>query len=204
MRLFDSLGPNPQIVRTFAAEKGIALDRVQVDVMKAENRGEAFRARNPMGQLPALELDDGQVIAEVVAICEYLEELHPMPALLGETAAERAETRMWVRRFDLAILEPFMWGFRATAGRAFFAPRMSLLSEPAASEVLALMTEKLRFFDGLLAGRDFICGDRFGLADITLGAFLLFGRSMGMPLPEGLQWMPGWLSRLEARPSFRA
>jgi glutathione S-transferase len=204
MRLFDSLGPNPQIVRTFAAEKGIGLEKVPVDIMQAENRGEAFRARNPMGQLPALELDDGQVISEVVAICEYLEELHPTPALLGATPAARAETRMWVRRFDLAVLEPFMWGFRSTAGRALFAPRMSLLSEPAGAEVLALMVEKLRFFDGLLAGREYVCGDRLSLADITLGTFLLFGRSMGTPLPEGLQWMPGWLSRLEARPSFRA
>jgi glutathione S-transferase len=204
MKLYDSMGPNPQIVRTFAAEKGIALARVPVDVMKAENRGEAFRAKNPMGQLPALELDDGQIISEVTAICEYLEELHKAPALVGTTAAERAETRMWVRRFDLAILEPYMWGFRATAGRPFFAPRMSLLSEPAAGEVIALMTEKLHFFDRLLAGRQFVCGDRFTLADITLGAFLLFGRSMGTPLPDGLGWMPEWLARLEERGTFAA
>jgi glutathione S-transferase len=198
------MGPNPQIVRTFAAEKGMVLEKVPVDVMKAENRGEVFLARNPMGQLPALELEDGQIVTEVVAICEYLEERQPAPALIGGTAEERAETRMWVRRFDLAILEPYMWGFRATAGRPFFAPRMSLLSEPAAGEVIVLMTEKLHFFDRLLAGRAFVCGDRFSLADITLGAFLLFGRSMGSPLPESLAWMPDWLGRLEARGTFAA
>lgn len=204
MRLYDSTGPNPQIVRTFAAEKGIALERVAVDIMGGENRGDAFRARNPMGQLPALELESGAVITEVVAICELLEELHPQPALIGQNAHERAMTRMWVRRFDLGVLEPFMFGFRATAGRKFFAPRMTLLSEAAGAEMLAQMAEKLALFDGLLAGRSFVCGERFSLADITLGCFLLFGRGMGAPLPDGLTWMPGWLDRLEARGTFSA
>lgn len=204
MRLYDSEGPNPQIVRTFAAEKGIALDRVPVDIMGGENRGPAFLARNPMGQLPALELDDGTILTEVVAICEYLEDLHPEPPLIGGTAGERAETRMWVRRFDLGVLEPYMFGFRATIGRAFFAPRMALLSEAAGAEMLHLMEEKLRHFDRLLAGRSFVCGSRFSLADITLGAFLLFARKMGQGLPEGLTWMPGWLGRLERRGSFEA
>ncbi len=204
MRLYDGTGPNPQIVRTFAAEKGIALETVPVDIMSGENRGEAFRARNPMGQLPALELDSGAIVSEVTAICELLEELHPQPALIGHTAHERAMTRMWVRRFDLAILEPYMFGFRATAGRKFFEPRMSLLSEPAANEMLGLMAEKLLLFDGLLAGRTYVCGERFSLADITLGCFLLFGKKMGTPLPDGLGWMPDWLTRLEARGTFSA
>lgn len=204
MKLHDSQGPNPQIVRTFAAEKGMVLEMVPVDIMGAENRGEAFRAVNPMGQLPALELDDGRVLTEVVAICEYLEELQPEPALIGRTPLERAETRMWQRRFDLGVLEPYMFGFRATAGRAFFAPRMSLLSESAGAEMLGQMTEKLQHFDGLLKGRSFVCGDRFTLADITLGAFLRFGVAMGAPLPPGLVWVPGWLERLGERPSFSA
>ncbi|MFQ3666055.1 MAG: glutathione S-transferase family protein [Sphingomonadaceae bacterium] len=204
MRLYDSLGPNPQIVRTFAAEKGIVLEKVPVDIMGGENRGEAFRVKNPMGQLPALELANGVVITEVVAICELLEELHPQPALIGNTAVERAATRMWVRRFDLGVLEPFMFGFRATAGRPFFESRMTLLSEGAGQEMLAQMAEKLQLFDALLAGRSFVCGERFSLADITLGCFLQFGRSVGAPLPEGLTWVAGWLERLEARGTFAA
>ncbi|WP_448579813.1 glutathione S-transferase family protein [Thermaurantiacus sp.] len=204
MKLYDSQGPNPQIVRTFAAEKGVALDKVPVDILGGENRGQAFRAKNPMGQLPALELDDGTILTEVVAICEYLEELHPHPALIGATAEERAATRMWQRRFDLGVLEPYMFGFRATAGRAFFAPRMTLLSESAGHEMLGQMAEKLKHFDRLLAGRQFVCGDRFTLADITLGCFLLFGKSMGAALPPGLDWVPGWLDRLATRPSFAA
>lgn len=204
MRLYDSLGPNPQIVRSFAAEKGLALHSVPIDIMAAENRGEAFRRLNPMGQLPALELDDGRILTEVVAICEYLEDLAPTPALIGSTAEERAETRMWVRRFDLAVIEPFMWGFRATAGRALFAPRMTLLSESAGAEVLAQVAEKVTFLDQLLAGRQWVCGDRFTLADIMPGVMLRFGRTVGLDLPAGLGWIPGWLERLEARPSLAA
>lgn len=204
MRLYDGIGPNPQIVRTFAAEKGITLEKVPVDILRGENREDAFRARNPLAQLPALELDSGAVITEVTAICELIEELHPQPALIGNTAHERATTRMWVRRFDLAILEPFMSGFRATTARRFFAPRMTLLSEPAATETLAIMAEKIALFDGLLEGRQFVSGERFSLADITLGAFLLFSQSRGTPLPGTLTWIPGWLTRLEARGTFTA
>lgn len=204
MRLYDSLGPNPQIVRIFAAEKGITLDKAPVDIMGGENRQDAYKTVNPMAQLPALETDSGQIITEVVAICEYLEDLHPQPALIGSDAAERAETRMWVRRFDLGVMEPFMFGFRSTVGRPFFEPRMALLSEAAGGEVIALMHGTLRHLDGLLAGRAWVCGERFSLADITLGTFLLFGRASGMPLPEGLTWIPGWLERCAVRESFSA
>ncbi len=204
MRLYDSLGPNPQIVRTFAAEKGIALEKASVDIMGGENRQDAYKAVNPMAQLPALETDSGQIITEVVAICEFLEELFPQPALIGNDAAERAETRMWMRRFDLGVMEPFMFGFRSTVARPFFEPRMALLSEAAGGEVIALMHGTLRHLDGLLAGRMWVCGERFSLADITLGSFLLFGRASGMPLPDGLAWMPGWLDRCAARESFAA
>lgn len=204
MRLYDSLGPNPQIVRTFAAEKGLVLDQVTVDIMGGENRQDGYRTVNPMAQLPALETDSGQIITEVVAICEFLEELHPQPALIGNDAAERAETRMWVRRFDLGVMEPFMFGFRSTVGRAFFEPRMALLSQAAGAEVIGLMHGTQRHLDGLLAGREWVCGERFSLADITLATFLLFGRDSGMPLPYGLTWIPGWLDRCAARDSFAA
>lgn len=204
MRLYDGRGPNPQIVRTFAAEKGITLDQVAVDIMKGENRGEPFVAKNPMGQVPALELESGAVVTEVTAICELLEELYPQPALIGSTAHERAMTRMWVRRFDLAVLEPFMLGFRATAMRRFFEARMPLMSKEAGAEMLALMTGRLREFDTMLDGRPWVLGERFSLADITLGSFLLFAHSARTPLPDGLRWMPDWLDRLRARGTFSA
>lgn len=204
MRLYNSMGPNPQIVRTFAAEKGLVLDLVEVDLKAGENRAPTFLARNPMGQTPALETDAGQIITEVTAICDFLEELHPQPALIGNDAAERAETRMWVRRFDHGVLEPFMAGFRATTGRPFFAPRMALLSEGAGAEMLDLMRGNIRKFDALLERRTWVCGERFSLADIVLATFLLFGQRTGAALPEGLIWLPEWLARCEARESFAA
>lgn len=204
MRLYDSTGPNPQIVRSFLAEKGIEIDRVPVDIMRGENREAAYKAKNPMGQLPALELDNGAIITEVIAICELLEELHPQPALIGNDSAERAETRMWARRLDLAILEPFMAGFRATTARAFFAPRMALLSESAGAEVVTLLNGNLKQLDTLLDGRTWVCGERFSLADILLGAFVGFAKATGTDLTQGLAWMPGWLERYAARPSAAA
>ena len=101
MKLFTSIGPNPRVVRMFMAEKGIEIPLESVDLMGGENRREPYTGRNPAGQIPCLELDDGRHLAEVTAICEYLEELHPTPPRIGATPEERAETRMWVRRIDL-------------------------------------------------------------------------------------------------------
>lgn len=204
MRLYNSVGPNPQIVRTFAAEKGVSLELVAVDIIGGENRGEAFCAKNPMGQLPALELDSGQIVAEVTAICELVEELHPQPALIGNDAAERAETRMWCRRIDHRVMEPFMAGFRATVGRPFFAPRMALLSEAAGAEMIGLLQGNLKELDKLLTGSTWVCGERFSLADILLGTFLLFGMQSGVPLQPGLSWLPGFAGRCKERPGFAA
>ena len=204
MHLYNSVGPNPRIVRIFAAEKGITLERVEVDLMGGENRQAAFMARNPMGQTPALETDSGLIIAEVPAICELLEELYPQPALIGNDAPERAETRMWSRRVELGVMEPFMAGFRSTTGRAFFAPRMELLSESAGAEMLGLMNGHIRKLDALLQGRTWICGERFSLVDIQLACFVQFAQSVGIGLPEGVSWFPGWLERCAARESFAA
>jgi glutathione S-transferase len=204
LKLYDGLGPNPFIVRMFAAEKAITLDRVPIDIGAGENRAPAFLARNPLGQLPALELPGGLVIAEVVAICELLDELYPQPALIGDTAHDRAETRMWVRRFDLGVIEPMMMGARATAMRPFFEPRMTLLPEEAGRAILGIAAENLARLDRLLDGRTWVCGERFSLADIFAGGFVLTTRRVGLPIDPALRWMPGWLERLEARPSARA
>ena len=112
MLLYNSVGPNPRVVRIFMAERGIELPRVEVDLRGGENRAAPYLAKNPSGQCPALELDDGTVIAEITAICEYLDEVTPGPSLIGSTPQERAETRMWARRVDLNILEPMANGFR--------------------------------------------------------------------------------------------
>ena len=195
------LCPFSRKVRLLLGEKGVGYEPVRESPWL---RRDEFLDMNPAGQTPALELDNGAYVSEITAICEYLEEKHPSPALIGATPEERAETRMWIRRLDLGVMEPFMGGFRATAGRSFFASRMPLLSESAGAEVLELMRGNLAKFDGLLAGRTWVCGERFSLADILLGCFLLFVRKTGGKLPDGLTWVPEWLDRCSARESFSA
>ena len=111
MKLYDSVGPNPRIVRMFMAEKDISIPKQTVDLRAGENRQAEHLKRNPHGQLPTLELDDGSYLSEITAICEYLEEKKPAPALIGSTPEERAECRMWTRRVDLNICEPLANGY---------------------------------------------------------------------------------------------
>ena len=141
MKLYTSMGPNPHMVRMFAAEKGLTLETVEVDLMGGENRRPPYAETvNPAGQTPALVLDDGTVIAEITVICEYLEEIHPTPALIGTTPEERAEARMWTRRIDLNICEPLANGFRAAEGRRIFENRMKLVG--AEGELLVLVEDR--------------------------------------------------------------
>lgn len=204
MKLYDSIGPNPRVVRMAMAEKGLTIDTVTIDLMGAENRQPAYLAKVATGGLPGLELDNGQCLAEITVIVDYLEELHPTPPVLGATPEERAETRMWTRRIDLHIVEPMTNAFRAVEGRQLFASRMSLLSVEAAAELKALAQEKLLWLDQQLAGRTWVCGDRYTLADILLLAFVEFGASVGQPLPAAATWLPEWHARAAARPSAKA
>ena len=118
MKLLNSMGPNPRMVRMFMIEKGIELETLEHDILGAENRRSPYTDKNPGGQMPALELDDGSVLAETVVICEYLEELHPTPALIGTTAQERAETRMWTRRVEQKLPGGGGWLKRNRPGRS--------------------------------------------------------------------------------------
>lgn len=204
MKLHDSVGPNPHVVRMFAAEKGIDLPRITVDLRGGENRQAAYVAKNPTGTTPLLELDDGSCISEITVICEHLEDLHPLPSLIGETAAERATTRMWTRRIDLGIVEPMANGYRASEGRRLFEKRITLVSPDAATALKALAAEKLVWLEGQLTGRSFVCGDRFTLADILLFAFIAFGATVGQPLPPETPWLTAWFERIKARPSASA
>jgi glutathione S-transferase len=205
MKLYTSMGPNPHMVRMFAAEKGLTLETVEVDLMGGENRRPPYAETvNPAGQTPALVLDDGTVIAEITVICEYLEERHPTPALIGATPEERAETRMWTRRIDLNICEPLANGFRAAEGRRIFENRMKLVGAEGAAELKAIARDRLLWLDGQMQGRDFICGDRFSLADVLLFAFLAFGAQVGQPIPDEATWVKAWFARVQARPSAAA
>lgn len=203
MQLYSSVGPNPRAVRIFMAEKGIEVPFVQVDLMAGENRQDAHVARNPAGQLPTLELDDGTFLSEITAICEYLDETSGGGSLIGETPEQRAETRMWTRRVDLNIVEPLANGFRFSEGLPLFKDRIRTIPQ-AADDLKTLAQERLAWLDELLEGKDFICGDRFSLADILLFAFLEFGGAVGQPLDPKLERLQGWYQRVAARPSVDA
>jgi glutathione S-transferase len=203
VKLHNSIGPNPRVVRLFLAEKGVSIPLVTVDLIGAENRREPYLSKNPSGQLPCLELDDGTFLSEITAICEYVEERHPKPALIGSTPEERANTRMWVRRIDLNIVEPMANGFRYAEGLALFKNRMRTIPQ-AADDLKAIAREKLAWLDGQIAGRDFIAGKNFTLADILLFAFLDFGATVGQGIDPALKNLSAWRDRVAARPSVEA
>ncbi|MGH7948814.1 MAG: glutathione S-transferase family protein [Candidatus Binataceae bacterium] len=203
MQLYNSLGPNPRAMRMFLAEKNITIPTKEVDIMAAENRRPPYTDRNPGGQLPALELDNGQCIGETVAIWEYLEEKTPKPALIGTTAEERAESRQWQRRIELNITEQLYNGFRYAEGAELFKSRMRVLAE-AAPGLKAVVQDKLKWLDQQLAGKQYICGNRFTIADIILYCALDFGGSVGQKLDPSLKNVNAWFQRVGARPSAEA
>jgi glutathione S-transferase len=204
MKFYNSIGPNPRVVKMFMAEKGLDIPRVEINLMAGENRQAPYSTdKNPSGQMPALELDDGVVLAEILPICEYLEETNPSPPLIGTNAEERAVTRMWTRRIDLNICEPLTNGFRFAEGLRLFENRIRCIPE-AADGLKATARDKLAWLDGLVAGRKFIAGDRFTLADILLFVFLDFGAQVGQPLDPANKNLTAWKERVAARPSAAA
>lgn len=203
MKLITSIGPNPRVVKMFIAEKGIDIPRADIDIMSGDNRRAPYTEKNPSGQSPCLQLADGTFLAEILPICEYLEEKHPNPPLVGSTPEERAVTRMWARRIDLNIVEPMANGFRYGEGLMLFKDRIRTIPH-AADDLKALGREKLAWLDGLMKNNQFIAGSRFTLADILLFAFLDFGRTVGQQFDATLTWIPQWFARVESRPSAAA
>src|SRR5258708_6588815 len=204
MKLYNSIGPNPRMVRMFMAEKGFDVSRVDVDLLRGENRREPYLMVNPSGQCPALELDDGTVLAEITAICEYVDEKKKdTPSLIGDTSEERARTRMWTRRIDLNIVEPGVNGFRFSQGLKLFENRIRCIPE-AADGLKATAQDKLKWLDGLMGAKPFVAGDKLTMADILLFAFLDFGGQVGQPLGADLKNLTAWFGRMKARPSAAA
>ena len=171
--------------------------------MAGENRQEDYLRINPTGGIPALELEDGSIVAEITAICEYIDEKNGHTSLIGSTPEERAATRMWVRRIDLGILENLANGFRFAEGQAIFDGRMTLIPH-AAEDLKGIAQEKIGWLDAQMTGKQFICGDRFSLADILLFAFLEFGEQVGQPLNPENQNIMAWMGRVKNRPSATA
>ncbi len=204
MKFYNSVGPNPRMVRMFMAEKGIDIPKVEVDLRGGENRREPYTKLNPAGQMPALELDDGTVLAEITAICEYLDEKKKdTPSLIGDTPEERAKTRMWARRIDLNIVEPAANGFRFSEGLKLFQNRIRCIPE-AADGLKATARDKLAWLNGLMGANPFVCGAKLTIADILLFAFVDFMKQVGQPLDPANANLAAWYERMKARPSAAA
>jgi glutathione S-transferase len=203
VKLYNSIGPNPHVVRMFLAEKGISVPMQDVDLMAGDNRKPEHLVRNPHGQMPTLELDDGTFISEILAICEYVEDTHPTPPLIGANPKEKAQARMWTRRVDLNICEPIANGFRFSQGLRLFQNRIVTVPE-AAEGLKKIAQDRIKWLDVQIAERDFLCGKRFTLADILLFCFLDFGTQVGQPLDPENKHVVAWFERVKERPSAKA
>jgi len=203
MKLYDGgRAPNPRRVRIFLAEKGLDVPKVPVDMGAMEHRNEAITRLNPLQRLPVLELDDGSVITESVAICRYFEELSPEPALFGKGALGRARVEMWQRRVEFGLFGTVSAAFRHLhpAMKEWEVPQVPEWGEankPKAQDFL-------RFLDGELAGRSFLAGDEFSIADITGFVAIQFMKPARIDMPEGLAHVKRWYDTIAARPSAAA
>ncbi|MBM3647289.1 MAG: glutathione S-transferase family protein [Alphaproteobacteria bacterium] len=195
-------GVNPRRVRIFLAEKRISIPIEEFDMESAGHKTPAFLARNPLGTLPVLELDDGTLIAESVAICRYFEEMVPEPPLFGRSALERAQVEMWNRRMELELLLPVIDVFVHT--HPFWIGKRRQIAEWGAVR-RDQVVERLRWLDGELEGRDFIGIDRYNVADITAQVALLTARgALKLAIPDDRPHLARWWANVSSRPTARA
>jgi len=201
MKLYDGgRSPNPRRVRIFFAEKGIPLPEiVPIDIARKEHRSDAFRAVNPLQRLPVLELDDGTDIAETIAICRYLEGLHPHPPLFGADPREQAMIEMWNRRIELGLFSAVTAVFRHSH------PSMAELEDQVPEWAQAnreQLDDHLWLLELQLASNAFVCGERLTVADITAGIAIDFMKPARLPLGDDFVQIRRWHAALSSRPSW--
>jgi glutathione S-transferase len=203
MKLYNhSLAPNPRRVRIFAAEKGINLMLQEVDILAGQSRTPEFLAKNSSGGVPVLELDDGSHLSESVAICRYLEGLHPEPNLLGRGLHEQADIERWNRRMELELFTPIGRTFQNTS--PIFQGRFKQFPEYGETQ-RALVYQRLERMNRELNGRHFVAGDRFTIADITaLVAIDIGGRLADIKIARELTHLTRWHDAVSERPSATA
>lgn len=201
MKLYDHpFAPNPMKVRVYLAEKGLSIPLVRVDIVKGEQDEPAFRAVNPLGAVPVLELDDGTRICQSLAILEYLEELHPEPPLIGRDPLERARVRELERTIDVGVL--------MRVGRIIHNTRSPLPGVESLPELAKREREKLpgvlRVVDERIGGRAFAAGDHPTIADCTLYAALRFAELGRVEIDPGCRNLHRWYATFRERPSARS
>ena len=203
MKLYDSgRAPNPRRTRIFLAEKGISLPTQQVDMMAMQHKTAEYAAINPLQRMPALELDDGTIITESIAICRYFEAVQPEPPLFGVGAKEIALVEMWNRRCELNLLFGVAHIFRHSH------PAMKDLEVPQVPDWAEAnrprVAEFLVILDAQLKSNKFVAGGRFSVADITALCAVDFMKPAKVQMPEGLDNLKRWHAEVSARPSTKA
>ena len=203
MKLYDGgRAPNPRRVTLYLAEKGIAVEMVPVDMGQKEHKSDLLSTKNPLQRLPILELDDGTILTETIAICRYFEELYPQPPLFGTAALERAQVETWQRRVELNFFLPVAFAFRHThpAMKDWEVPQMpewGEINRPKAQEFLVLLNDAL-------ADRPYIAGAHFSVADITAYITVGFMKPAKIAMPEGLTHVQRWYASVSERPAMKA
>lgn len=193
--------PNPRRVRIFLAEKGIDLPETPINMMKREHKSDEHKARNSLGQVPTLELDDGTCISETVSICRYFEATHPTPPLFGTTPVEQALIDMWVRRIEFMVMMPVGNYWRHAHPRT--AALLTQYKDFGESNVATYQGAQ-KWLDRELAGRTFLAGDSYSIADICLLTTVDFAGWIGLPMDESFGNLKAWHDRVSARPSAQA
>ncbi|MCZ6501573.1 MAG: glutathione S-transferase family protein [Gammaproteobacteria bacterium] len=194
----QSASPNGQRVSIFLKEKGIELPMTQIDLRAGENLGEEYRAKNPFGRIPVLELDDGSYLSESQAICRFIEGLHPDPNFFGTTSEEQAIIEMWSRRVELNVMMPVAQAFRNITG--FFKDREKVVPEwgevaaQAAKAAVAIINDHL-------ADNEYLTGNRYTIADMILAITLNFAKNVGQDLLAA-ERIARWHAQVAARPAF--
>ncbi len=203
MLLHDTpLAPNPKRVRIFLAEKGLSIETRMVNLMALEHKQHDYLRVNPLAMVPALVLDDGAVLTESVAICRYIESLHPEPPLFGRDGREQAFVEMWQRRMEFQLFAPVGHAFRHSH------PRLAVLEQPQIPEFAAAQrpraVQAMRWLDGELADRRFVAGEDFTIADITAFVALELAPLARIEIPDDLPHLARWRDEVAARPSAKA
>lgn len=193
--------PNPRRVRIFLAEKGLDLPETPVDLLKREHKSDEHRARNPLAQVPTLELDDGTCISETVAICRYFEEVHPEPPLFGHTPVEKALVDMWVRRMEFTVMAPV--GNYWRHAHPYTAKLLTQFRDFGESNRETYGGAQ-RWLDRELSDRPFVAGQDYTIADICLLTTVDFAEWIGLPVLEEASNLRAWRDRVSARPSAGA
>jgi glutathione S-transferase len=193
--------PNPRRVRIFLAEKAISIPLVHVPMREGAHKSAEFKAKNSLGQIPVLELDDGSTLSESVAICRYLEELNPEPRLFGSDPWQRAVVDMWIRRIELALANRIgaVW-----INTHKFTARLGTQYKDYGEAMRVRSLEVMRWLDGEIAGRQFISSQQYSMADIVALTTIDFGQFIGIEIPQDLERLRDWHKRVSARPSAAA